>query len=145
MARSLIEERYTWPVRTVLLGGGSLWATSYQILDTDVTVKAIYGHQEGAVLGLQPAQAGASLAHLPYVLHCQSAPGPGRCEVQPGNQSHSKYSAPGLWELLGRIGRPHWPALIRGDRDWGTQANMARCEQEGMPYLFKQRLTIMRW
>jgi hypothetical protein len=31
MARSLIEERYTWPVRTVLLGGGSLWATSYQI------------------------------------------------------------------------------------------------------------------
>jgi len=32
MARSLIEERYTWPVRTVLLGGGSLRATSYQIL-----------------------------------------------------------------------------------------------------------------
>jgi hypothetical protein len=31
MARSLIEERYTWPVRTVLLGGGSLWATSYQM------------------------------------------------------------------------------------------------------------------
>jgi len=31
MARSLIEERYTWPVRTVLLGGGSLWATSCQI------------------------------------------------------------------------------------------------------------------
>jgi hypothetical protein len=24
MARSLIEERYTWPVRTVLLGGGGL-------------------------------------------------------------------------------------------------------------------------
>ena len=53
----------------------------------------------------------------------------------------AKYSAPGLWELLERIGRSHWPALIRGDRDWGTQANMARCEQEGMPYLFKQRLT----
>ena len=32
MARSLIEERYTWPVRTVLLGGGSPRATSYQIL-----------------------------------------------------------------------------------------------------------------
>lgn len=31
MARSLIEERYTWPVRAVLLGGGSLRATSYQI------------------------------------------------------------------------------------------------------------------
>ncbi len=32
MARLLIEERYTWPVRTVLLGGGSLWATPSQIL-----------------------------------------------------------------------------------------------------------------
>jgi hypothetical protein len=31
MARLLIEERYTWPVRTVLQGGGSLRATSYQI------------------------------------------------------------------------------------------------------------------
>jgi hypothetical protein len=30
-ARLLIEERYTWPVRTVLLGGGSPRATSYQI------------------------------------------------------------------------------------------------------------------
>ena len=32
MVRLLIEERYTWPVRTVLLGGGGLRATSYQIL-----------------------------------------------------------------------------------------------------------------
>ena len=31
MVRLLIEERYTWPVRTVLLGGGGLRATSYQI------------------------------------------------------------------------------------------------------------------
>lgn len=29
--RSLIEERYTWPVRAVLLGGGNLWVTSYQM------------------------------------------------------------------------------------------------------------------
>ncbi len=32
MGRLLIEERYTWPVRPVLLGRGGLWATSYQIL-----------------------------------------------------------------------------------------------------------------
>lgn len=30
---------------------------------------------------------------------------------------------------------------IRGDRDWGTQANMARAEQEDLPYLFKLRMT----
>jgi hypothetical protein len=33
MARLLIEERYTWPVRAVLLGGGGLRATSYQMLN----------------------------------------------------------------------------------------------------------------
>lgn len=55
-------------------------------------------------------------------------------EVQAGNQSASKHSSPGLWHLLERIGRAHWPAFIRGDRDWGTQANMARAEQEGLDY-----------
>jgi hypothetical protein len=62
-------------------------------------------------------------------------------EVKPGNQTHSKYSAPGLWELLERIGRARRPALVRGDRDWGTEANRQRCEQEGLAYLFRQRLT----
>jgi hypothetical protein len=110
------------------------------ILDTDVTVKPIYGRQEGAVLGYNPHKPGrpshtyhtSFIANLRLVLDVA---------VQPGNRSHSKYRAPGLWELLERIGRPRWPALIRGDRDWGTEANMARCEQEGLPYLFKQRLT----
>lgn len=62
-------------------------------------------------------------------------------EVQAGNQSSPKHSAPSLWALLERLGRARWPAFIRGDRDWGTEANTARAEQEGLPYLFKQRLT----
>ena len=40
MARSLIEERYTWPVRTVLLGGGSLRATSYQIFQPRFVIES---------------------------------------------------------------------------------------------------------
>ena len=62
-------------------------------------------------------------------------------EVQAGHQTASKYSAPGLWEWLKRLPRPHWPVFIRGDRDWGTEANMQRAEQEGLPYLFKLRMT----
>ena len=31
--------------------------------------------------------------------------------------------------------------FIRGDRDWGTEANMQRAEQAGLPYLFKLRMT----
>ena len=33
------------------------------------------------------------------------------------------------------------PTLVRGDKDWGNQRNMRRCEQEGVHYLFKLRLT----
>jgi hypothetical protein len=86
------------------------------VLDADVTVKPLYGHQEGAVVGLQPTQARASLAHLPHLLHRQPAAGV-EVEVQPGNQSASKHSAPGLWELLGGIARADWPAFMGGDRD----------------------------
>ncbi len=64
-------------------------------------------------------------------------------EAQAGNQSASKYSSPGLWDLLGRLPRAHWPVCIRGDRDWGTEANMARAEQQGVGYLFKLRLTAV--
>jgi len=62
-------------------------------------------------------------------------------EVQAGNQHASKHSAPGLWALLARIGREAWPQLLRGDCDWGTEANMSRAEREGLAYLFKLRLT----
>ena len=110
------------------------------ILDSDVTVKPLYGHQEGAVVGYNPHKPGRPshtyhtyfIANLRLVLEV---------EVQPGNRSASKYSSPGLWALLDRIGRAHWPAFIRGDRDWGTEGNMARAEQEGLPYLFKLRMT----
>ena len=31
--------------------------------------------------------------------------------------------------------------MVRGDKNWGSERNMARCEQEGVAYLFKLRLT----
>ena len=110
------------------------------ILDADVTVKPLFGHQEGAVLGYNPHKPGRPshtyhtymIANLRLILDV---------EVQAGNQHASKHSSPGLWALLERIGRANWPAFIRGDRDWGTQGNMARAEQEGIDYLFKLRLT----
>jgi hypothetical protein len=110
------------------------------ILDADVTIKPLYGHQEGAELGYNPHKPGRPshtyhtflIANLRLVLDV---------EVQPGNQHHSKFSAPGLWHLLERIGRARWPRLLRGDRDWGTEGNMQRCEQEGLDDSFKQPKT----
>ena len=110
------------------------------ILDADTTVKTVYGQQEGAEVGYNPHKPGRPshtyhtymIANLRLILEV---------EIQSGKQVASKYSAPGLWALLKRLPREHWPALIRGDRDWGTEANMRQAEQLGIPYLFKLRLT----
>jgi hypothetical protein len=110
------------------------------ILDGDVTVKPLYGHQEGAVKGYNPHKPGRPshtyhtyfIANLRLILDV---------EVQAGDRTASKYSSPGLWELLKRLPRAHWPVFIRGDRDWGTEANMQRAEQAELPYLYKLRMT----
>ena len=89
------------------------------ILDVDSTIKPLYGHQEGAVVGYNPKKPGRPshvyhsymMAGLRLVLDVA---------VEPGNRHSSKYAAPSLWALLGRLGRDNWPALLRGDADWGT-------------------------
>ena len=110
------------------------------ILDMDSTVKPLYGHQEGAVLGYNPKKPGRpshvyhtyTIAGLRLVLDV---------EVAPGNEHASKHAAPGLWALLDRIPRDCWPAFLRGDSGFGTEAIMSGAEQRGLPYLFKLRLT----
>lgn len=110
------------------------------VLDVDTTVKPLYGHQEGAVVGYNPHKPGRPshayhsylIAGLRLILDVT---------VTPGNTHHAKHAAPGLWGLLERLGRENWPALLRGDADWGTEATMSRAEQEGLPYLFKLRAT----
>jgi hypothetical protein len=134
-----IEDRAAWPcghlddtLRPLL---GEPW-----ILDCDTTVKPLYGHQEGAVVGYNPHKPGRpshayhsfQVAGLRLILDVA---------VEPGNRHTSKHSDPHLWGLLGRLEPALWPRLVRGDKDWGNERNMARCEQEGMDYLFKLRLT----
>jgi hypothetical protein len=110
------------------------------IFDGDSTVKPLYGHQEGALLGYNPKKPGRpshvyhtyTIAGLRLVLDV---------EVTPGNAHASKYAAPGLWAVLDRIPRDCWPAFLRGDSGFGTEAIMSEAERRGLPYLFKLRLT----
>ena len=110
------------------------------VLDADSTVKPLYGHQEGAVLGYNPKKPGRpshvyhtyTIAGLRLVLDV---------DVSPGNEHASSHAAPGLWALLDRIPRDCWPAFLRGDSGFGTEAVMSEAEQRGLPYLFKLRLT----
>ncbi len=110
------------------------------ILDMDSTVKPLYGHQEGAVLGYNPKKPGRpshvyhtyTMAGLRLVLDA---------DVTPGNQHASSHAAPGLWALLDRIPRDCWPAFLRGDSGFGTEGVMSEAERRRLPYLFKLRLT----
>jgi len=110
------------------------------VLDVDATIKPLYGHQEGAVVGYNPRKPGRPshcyhtymLSDLRLVL---------RVEVRPGNQHNPKHAAAGLWSLLAQLGREHWPRLLRGDAEWGNEGVMTRAEQEGLPYLFRLRAT----
>ena len=80
----------------------------------------LYGHQEGATIGYNHHKPGRpSLTYHTYMI--ANVRLILEVEVQAGNRSSSAYTASGLWALLDRIPRAHWPAFIRGDSDWGSQ------------------------
>jgi hypothetical protein len=110
------------------------------VLDVDTTVRPLFGHQEAAAVGYNPRHRGRPsqvchtymMASLRLVLEV---------EVAAGNQHTAKHAAPGLWQLLERLGPDRRPWLLRGDGDWGKEAVMGRAEREGQAYLFKLQLT----
>jgi len=110
------------------------------ILDIDSTVKPLYGHQEGAVVGYNPKKPGRP-SHVYHSYLIGELRLTLDVEVAAGNELSAKHAAPGLWSLLDRLGRDRWPSLLRGDNSFGNEAVMSCCEQEGLPYLFKLRQT----
>lgn len=110
--------------------------TTPWILDCDVTVKPLFGYQEGSVVGYNPHKPGRPshtyhsymIANLRLMLDV---------EVQPGNQHHSSHSMPGLVNILSRLEKHCWPEFIRGDCDWGADSVMSELESLGASYLFK--------
>lgn len=110
------------------------------ILDIESTVKPLYGHQEGAVVGYNPKKPGrpSHVYHSYFIGELRLALD---VEVAAGNEMSGKHASPGLWSLLDRLGRDRWPSLLRGDNGFGNEAVLSRCEQEELPYLFKLRQT----
>lgn len=110
------------------------------IMDIDTTIKPLYGRQEGALAGYNPKKPGRPshayhtymLANLRLILDV---------DVMAGNQHTFNNAAPGLRALLDRIGRDRWPKFLRGDAGIASDAVMRECEQRGLPFLFKLRLT----
>ena len=110
------------------------------ILDVDTTIKPLYGHQEGAVLGYNPKKPGRP-SHCYHTYSMASTRLVLDVDVCPGDEHASKHSAPSLWALLDRLPRDLWPALLRGDRGFGNEGIMREAEARELPFLLKLRLT----
>jgi hypothetical protein len=110
------------------------------ILDTDNTVKPLYGKQEGAVKSYNPKKPGrpSHCYHSYFMANTRLALG---VEVAAGDQHTGKHVAVGLWQMLDRLPRELWPVFIRGDVSFGSESIMVAAEQRHLHYLTKLRLT----
>ncbi len=92
--------------------------TAAWIMDIDVTVKPLFGHQENAEIGYNPTKPGRPshtyhsyiMAGLRLVLDVN---------VAAGNESQASKTLPGLVELLDRLPLDKRPRCVRGDCGFG--------------------------
>ncbi len=110
------------------------------VLDTDVTVKPLYGKQEGALIGYNPHKPGRP-SHAYHTYQMAGLRLMLSVTVAAGNQSHANTTLPGLIELIERLPSEKRPALVRGDCGQGGEPTMAALEARAVHYLFKLRLT----
>ena len=108
------------------------------ILDVDTTVKCLYGKQEGSVVGYNPTKPGrpSHTYHTYMIANLRIILG---VDVLPGNQNHSTYTRPGLFDFLDKLPEATLPSFIRGDIGFGTDGIMKECESRNINYLFKLR------
>jgi len=110
------------------------------ILDVDSSVKPLYGHQQGAVLGYNPTKPGRP-SHVLHTYFMANTRLVLDVEIRPGNETAAQYTMPGLWAFIDGLERPQWPAFVRGDCSYGNERDMHDAEARGMDYLFKLRQT----
>lgn len=110
------------------------------ILDVDTTVKVLYGHQEGAEIGYNPQKPGRP-SHIIHTYMFGETRLILDAEVKPGNQTPSKYTLPGLLEIVDSLPYDRKPTLIRGDCAFGNELVLSSMEKRGLNYLFKIKKT----
>ncbi len=110
--------------------------TAPWILDVDVTVKPLYGQQQGAKIGYNPQKPGRP-SHTYHTYMMSNLRLVLEVEVQAGDQSNSCHSMPGLISLLHRLPANGKPSFVRGDIAWGTDNVMTQLEELEQNYLFK--------
>jgi len=110
------------------------------ILDTDTTVKPLYGHQEGAVISYNPRKPGrpSHSYHTYLMAGTRLVLG---VDVRAGNEHTAKHTQPGLLQTLDDLPPDKKPQLVRGDSAFGNDPLMTALEARRQPYLFKLKLS----
>jgi hypothetical protein len=110
------------------------------ILDMDMTVKPIFGHQAGAEIGYNPHKPGRP-SHTLHTWFVRGLRLVLDVEVRSGKQHAAKHGQSRLWALWESLAPECRPWLACGDAGYGQEALMAECERRGQNYLFRQRQT----
>ena len=110
------------------------------ILDTDTTVKPLYGKQEGAVVSYNPTKPGrpSHTYHTYLMAGLRQVLG---VEVHAGNEHAARHTQPGLLKILDDLPAVRKPKLVRGDCAFGNDPLMTALEERQQPYLFKLKLS----
>jgi hypothetical protein len=133
-------EATTWLDRHLAVCSRPVLGLAPWVLDTDNTVKPLYGKQEGAEISYNPQKPGrpSHAYHSYFMGNTRLALG---VEVAPGNQHTGKHVSVGLWKLLDGIPRELWPEFIRGDVAFGNESILHEAEERNLHYLTKLKLT----
>jgi len=111
------------------------------ILDLDVTVKPIYGQQQGAEAGYNPHKPGrpSHTYHTLFVRHLRLVLD---VEVRSGKQHAATHSRANLWRVWEHLLPEPRPWLVCGDASFGNESLMRDCETRGQKYLFRLRRSM---
>jgi hypothetical protein len=111
------------------------------ILDLDVTVKPIYGHQEGAEVAYNPHKPGrpSHAYHTLFVRHLRLVLD---VQVRSGKEHAATHGRENLWRLWDGLPQECRPWLVCGDASYGNEGLMADCEAHGQKYLFRLRRSV---
>lgn len=110
------------------------------IADLDVTVKPIFGHQEGADLGYNPHKPGRP-SHAYHTVFLRTLRVALDVEVHPGKEHAAMHGLDNLWRLWERLAPGQRAWLVCGDTGFGNERIMSQCEARQQNYLFRQRST----
>jgi hypothetical protein len=114
-----------------------------------VTVKPIYGHQEGAERGYNPHKPGRP-SHAYHTVFLRTLRVALDVEVRSGKEHACLHGLSNLWRVWDRLPPGQRPWLVCGDANYGNERLMAQCEERAQKYLFRQRRTkgvgqLVRW